>query len=297
MAKTMAAEKKAEMRERAETYSKAILASIKPFNGGEGYEEWSYDVLNVLEGKGLLAAVEQDITRGQRGEALKEAELMDKMTKGLLHACTGSMIKAKIRQAKTAYEAWKNIKGDSDQANEANVFRLNQTLMSIKYGGGDESLERHLSAISQIVEKIKNSGGEVKEDTYKMAILSSLPEEYDSVKVALQVIVRKITVVELQEQLLIQEAEMKRATKGSTSVNVNGAALAVGFGKRMQGKKCYNCGELGHIKPHCKKSMKQDTRKCYACGGKGHIGDVCPSMRNRDDGDEKKGFVGALGLF
>ena len=103
--------------------------------------------------------------RGQRGEALKEAELMGKMTKGLLHACTG---------------------------------------------------------------------------------------------------------------LLIQEAEMKRVTKGSTSVNVNGAALA----ERMQG---YNCGELGHIKPHCKKSMKQDTRKCYACGGKGHIGDVCPSMRNRDD--------------
>ena len=68
--------------------------------------------------------------------------------------------------------------------------------------------------------------------------------------------------------------------------------------KPVLGRKCYCCGERGHMKRHCparearcgtcgkvghtsKTCWKKDNRKCFCCGTAGHIKQHCPHKEDR----------------
>lgn len=51
---------------------------------------------------------------------------------------------------------------------------------------------------------------------------------------------------------------------------------------RSYGKKCFDCGEMGHIKVHCPRRQassshsESDTGRCFNCGWMGHVALYCP---------------------
>lgn len=52
---------------------------------------------------------------------------------------------------------------------------------------------------------------------------------------------------------------------------------------KMTEKKCYNCGDRGHMANACKK-----LEKCYKCGELGHISYQCEKSENDNNNFETK---------
>jgi hypothetical protein len=50
-------------------------------------------------------------------------------------------------------------------------------------------------------------------------------------------------------------------------------------GGRREGRKCHNCGQVGHISRDCKKARDPSSIKCYRCGGSGHTSKDCDGVR------------------
>jgi cellular nucleic acid-binding protein len=48
-------------------------------------------------------------------------------------------------------------------------------------------------------------------------------------------------------------------------------------GRYSKGKKCFNCGNVGHTPAACRKP--RGNKSCYSCGKEGHVAKYCPNKR------------------
>lgn len=44
-------------------------------------------------------------------------------------------------------------------------------------------------------------------------------------------------------------------------------------------RRCYNCGNNGHISRDCTETGSADSKRCYNCQGSGHISRDCPQQQ------------------
>jgi len=62
---------------------------------------------------------------------------------------------------------------------------------------------------------------------------------------------------------------------------------------KIQGRRCFNCQEVGHVSKECQKE-KKTVRECYLCKKTGHLVRDCPQRKNGDqeskisDNDHRK---------
>lgn len=78
-----------------------------------------------------------------------------------------------------------------------------------------------------------------------------------------------------------KELNTKRVVKNE--VNTSGEKSDT---PKRDGRKCFLCGEGGHIAPKC--PTKQNGMKCYNCGEFGHRASECPSKETTENTTEKK---------
>lgn len=65
------------------------------------------------------------------------------------------------------------------------------------------------------------------------------------------------------------------AGRGGWRAGRGGIVLGGGGRGGGSGRRCFNCGETGHIAAEC-----ETGQTCFNCGGRGHVAPVCPSKTN-----------------
>ncbi len=94
---------------------RGLQASIKPFDGGEGFTAWKDAMLMLMDGYDYLETImpekkEASAEADDGGDKkVAESALKSKQAKILLHSCVGPSLKPLVFMAKNASEAWNEI--------------------------------------------------------------------------------------------------------------------------------------------------------------------------------------------
>lgn len=159
-----------------------------------------------------------------------------------------------IRAAKTAKEAWNNLKNYHEKSTLSNKVHLMRTICSLKANEGANVAE-HVNQMNELFVKLRDIGEEALSDKWSVAmLLSSLPRSYDGLITALEARAEEDLTYTLVQQKVIAEYE-RRSNAGESS----DTALKVTTGP-SQGV-CFFCKMEGHQKRQCSKYIEWKSKK------------------------------------
>jgi hypothetical protein len=235
----------------------------------DNYYSWSYEMELFLIGKGLwthcqteeeLLAEKIEEIRHESEEAQSEAQLLVVAKKRLSASkdqdfyakdkkcisCIGLNVDSKfypiIRAHKMACDVWKALRANFTSHAGGMVLSLKTSFYKAEMEDGQESLNQYLDRIVLISEKLRELGCPTNEQEICYKVLSSLPDNYKAMTMALMVVDSKqLTISYLRSQFTLDSALLQSTPKGN--------ALPV-QPKKFEGK-CWKCGQRNHKVQNC----------------------------------------------
>ncbi|RYR10126.1 hypothetical protein Ahy_B05g078596 [Arachis hypogaea] len=233
----------------------------------------------------------------------------------------------KISTCETAKEIWDKLQityEGTDHVKESKVFMLVHEWENFKMKD-EESIEEALERLSKIFNNLSMLGTKYNDKQIVTKVLTSLTPKWNS-KVNAIVEGRlydQLTFDQLRGNLLTYEMTMLNRQKGEESKKkslalkttslqeesddneeegdeefalllkrFNKFAMKKNFKSKTKVPKCYECGEVGHIKPNCPKLQKEDKNKKFKKKEKAYI-----SWENEDESDSDDDEVANLCLM
>ena len=162
---------------------------------------------------------------------------------------------------------WNKLKNMFQKDTFANKRELRKKLCTARLAE-EGSATDHIKCLTQIFDELAVIDAAVDEEDKVTYLLSSLPESYDVLVTAFDVmdavpawttVVEKVCALDKKKSKKKDEKALMSQTEGSE-------------------RRCYNCDQTGHIAQDCSREQRQQQR-CYECGGTGHIRRECPSVK------------------
>src|SRR5271169_1199348 len=133
-----------------------------------------------------------------------------------------------------------------------------------------ETMQEHINKIKGLKDKIQSMGGTIQEEDVLTVLLSSLPETYETLVIALESQGDLLTENQVIVHLLHEEARRKLGSLKEGNAFIMQRQL-LGAQKNSKGKKtftidkskdtCHACGKRGHWAYECRN--KNSTKKKY----------------------------------
>jgi hypothetical protein len=250
-----------------------------PKLGDDNFYSWSYEMEMLLSSKGLwnhCLTEEQQINeiydlaketlKSENPEADLKRENVIMVAKKLLPkkdadwysndkkclAIIGLNVDPKfiptIRAHKTAAEVWNGLKANFTSQSGGTILSLKTKFYKAELEEGKESLTQYLDRIVLLTEKLKDLGCATQEDEICYKVLSSLPESYNSMTMALMVIPNdKLKISYLRSQFTLDSA--LHSASASSKGNVFQAQQKKKETNSRQ--KCSKCGMKNHKDEDC----------------------------------------------
>jgi hypothetical protein len=140
-------------------------------------------------------------------------------------------------------DAWRTLNAQGVQRQAV----LRRQLNSLKYKSGS-SMERHLLEAEQIRGDLLASGEQLTDIAYILAILDSLPSDYDLFK---EVVSAQDMDLAKFKGLLLDRAAQFAGAHGGAFYTQNKSKFRVKKKSNDKTNTCHGCGKVGHIRPHC----------------------------------------------
>ena len=256
----------------------------------------------------------------------KKVAMNDKAI-NFIHCALNEHDYMKISTCETAKEIWDKLQityEGTDHVKESKVFMLVHEWENFKMKD-EESIEEALERLSKIFNNLSMLGTKYNDKQIVTKVLTSLTPKWNS-KVNAIVEGRlydQLTFDQLRGNLLTYEMTMLNRQKGEESKKkslalkttslqeesddneeegdeefalllkrFNKFAMKKNFKSKTKVPKCYECGEVGHIKPNCPKLQKEDKNKKFKKKEKAYI-----SWENEDESDSDDDEVANLCLM
>lgn len=225
--------------------------NVDPLNGNN-YEAWKFRVETIL----IEHSVEDMIRTEYRAEGYtdenrrEEAKKRDNKCKSIIVQCIEDTQIDIVRNKETAYAMWKSLKDIYEKKGLSGQLFLRRKLMSMKMEE-NEKIEDFLLKFNRVLCQLKTSGAEIKEEDTVCMLLLALPKSYETVVTVLENLPTENLNMDFIKAKLRTEAEKKQEICGSRDEIVKPTAF---ISKKSQ--TCHNCGEDGHFKRDCKKSIR-----------------------------------------
>ena len=165
---------------------------------GDNYPAWKFKMKLFLMQKGYWKAV--------TGEE-KSAEKDEKALIMIGLAVNDDQI-IYVQDAATAKEAWENLASVYNNPGTANKMYLQEKLMTAKLEEG-KSIKTHIEEMRRTVSQLAGFNVKVSNDEYKLALLRSLPRNYESLIVTLEKLIDQLGIEDIHARLLREEARQK----------------------------------------------------------------------------------------
>ena len=153
---------------------------------------------------------------------------------------------------------WRQLQDTFQKKTWANKLRLKRKLYNMRLQE-DDDLQLHLKNFIELFDALSVIGENIEDEDRVINLLASLPESYSTIVTALEALENVPTWQVVTERLLHHEEKHK----------VGGETQALYLEKsRRPLVKCYECGNLGHIRKNCFKLMK--NKKKYSSSSYKH---------------------------
>ncbi|XP_052116680.1 uncharacterized protein LOC127746708 [Arachis duranensis] len=256
----------------------------------------------------------------------KKVAMNDKAI-NFIHCALNEHDYMKISTCETTKEIWDKLQityEGTDHVKESKVFMLVHEWENFKMKD-EESIEEALERLSKIFNNLSMLGTKYNDKQIVTKVLTSLTPKWNS-KVNAIVEGRlydQLTFDQLRGNLLTYKMTMLNSQKGEESKKkslalkttslqeesddneeegdeefalllkrFNKFAMKKNFKSKTKVPKCYECEEVGHIKPNCPKLQKEDKNKKFKKKEKAYI-----SWENEDESDSDDNEVANLCLM
>lgn len=254
----------------------APIGGIKQFDG-TGYSNWEFRMKLLLEHHGVL----EMLSTIPPVEPTEHATFKksDVKARNLIVNCLADNVLEVIKEKTTAKEIIDTLRGIYVQSGVASQVQLQRRLRNLKYSG-KSALSEFLLDYEKTVSELRNCGGTIQETEVISQLLAAMPDCYQGVVTALDVIfsqdVKAVSLEFVKSKLLMEEARQSKFSDHSGSSEQGETAFAArGNWQQRQGPKgnkkngrpnkfwykCYNCGVRGHKKMDCPK-LRNQTQNC-----------------------------------
>jgi hypothetical protein len=243
--------------------------------GDDNYYSWSYEMEMLISSKGLwnhcqtekqqiaelIEFLEQNPTNPQADPlnkeqllvaaqkllAVKDTKYMSENKKCI--ALIGLNVDSKfipiIRSFKYACDVWQALKHNFTSHAGGTILSLKTKFYKAEMEDSQENLNQYLDRIVLLTEKLRELGCPTQEQEICYKVLSSLPEHYNSMTMALMVVdPSKLSIAYLRSQFTLDSALHSSTQKGN--------ALPAQPKKKFESnQKCSKCGMRNHKTEDC----------------------------------------------
>lgn len=248
--------------------SEKELYGVSLFDGdSKNFSVWKRRVIAVFAAKDLEDFLEKEPDENSAAEKGKA-----KKAYALLLSLLSDNVVISLQNESTACEIWKKLERTYDTKRAVNQILIRKRLATIKKSR-DICMRSHIDQINKLISDLKLSGAEVSDTDTIVYVLMSLPQEYESVKTALENQPNEnLTLDFVSQRLLDAEALLNESRK--EKVPFKPAHDNTAFMSIRKEFFCKNCKQKGHTAKYCRKKII-----CYSCGKLGHFKRDCKSVK------------------
>ncbi|ESQ44830.1 hypothetical protein EUTSA_v10003344mg, partial [Eutrema salsugineum] len=256
----------------------SLLSSTEKTLDGDNYDIWYRKVQYVLEEQEVKETLFHHMEEPEQGTTAQhekdhEAYVVWKRKNSIacitLLSCMQDDLMCKFEEYGTAKGMWEALKDKFGATSATKLRRLNQRFDDYKKRP-NQSMRQHLRIMSNMIRELKNAGQIMSNEQQVQAVLRSLPESWDHMKVQMTYNENVKTFEDISHHHELEDERLE-ASKSSASSNSG-----------LKHKK----GNIGHKAPYHselkrqKKDAKRDKRggqkdktkmKCYNCSSLGHF--------------------------
>ena len=177
-------------------------------------------------------------------------------------------------------EAWTRLVEKYEQPTTKNWILLERKYRKCVLTDGG-NLSDHLNQSKLCVQNLAAIGHPVSEERQVVELLLSLPEKYDSLVNSLALLQDDLTLKVLTDQLLLfQQKQVERESEHADSAS----AL---YNARVSEGQGFQSGSKQKM-PRRNQKPRKETRKCFGCGEIGHLQRDCPQNKKSQNSDSRQ---------
>uniref|UniRef100_A0A0A9XL71 Copia protein n=1 Tax=Lygus hesperus TaxID=30085 RepID=A0A0A9XL71_LYGHE len=182
------------------------LAGIKPFDG-TNYSNWEYRVRLLLEQAGVLEAITEEVPKDDKSR--KDFLTQDVKARSLITQCLADNMLDLAKKETTAKGMWKSFNNSYSKIGTVAQVQLQRKLRNLEFSGVTP-LRDFLLEFEQTVSCLKSAGGKMDDQEVVTTLLAAMPESYDAVTTAIDVLFcenkEQVTLEFCKNKLLMEES-------------------------------------------------------------------------------------------
>lgn len=184
--------------------------NIRPFDGN-GYSNWEFRIKLLLEHHSVLEVISIDSPAESETNAFATFKKNDIKARNIIINCLAENILEMVKGKNTAKEIIEVLRGTYLQSGVAFQVQLQRKLRNLKYNSKN-SLNDFLVDFEKTVHELRNCGGLIQDTEVISQILAAMPNAYQSVTTALDVLFcqgSSVTLDFVKSKLLAEETRQK----------------------------------------------------------------------------------------
>ena len=236
---------------------------------GKNWMTWKFQMHHLLLGKDLWGFV--DGTETLPAEAMaQDRTAFGKRTQKALPAIVMAVSPSQlylITSCDTPKKAWDTLKGHFERDTLANKLLLKKKYFRMEMKD-TASVEAHLKEMKELTDQLAAVGAPISEEDQVVTLLGSVPKKFSTLVTALEARESNLSLSYVQQAFLHEEQKLD----GSIDATGGAGGRAL-LGRQSRQLRCYECGEVGHIRCHCPQkktthnassAAKEDDGGCWS---------------------------------